>query len=269
MVPDSPSPEPNNPNGGGSSSSSNNNPTPKPSTPGDPTNQQDVKNPDQGVKSEREKQLEIAKEVLADKIGQLAGQLKISDPNSQQYQEIKNELQRTVGLYRSVNNMLKGNKGQGGKGFNTTTGNGTDEENLGAEIAEYAASLAGSKYVSGGSEPGGVDCRDTVYYSYRKAGVDIENKDAQGYNDMMREIDKDDLKPGDIITYSNSKEGGRITHVQVYIGEGTDKRGNKVNDAVINASPTNGLYIVSLSEYNSWSDVNDHMTPHYGRLLNY
>jgi cell wall-associated NlpC family hydrolase len=143
-----------------------------------------------------------------------------------------------------------------------------DKTFIRSQIAEAAKSLAGSLYVSGGSEMGGVDCRGTVFYSYKTAGVDLPNSTAQGYHDMMTPIDKSELKPGDIITYLSptpNRNGDYITHVQVYIGEAIDKWGNLVYDGVINASPNNGLYIVSLEKYNSWSDVIE--TPNYGTLL--
>jgi hypothetical protein len=50
----------------------------------------------------------MAKEILADKIGQLADQLDQADPNSEQYKATLKELQRTVGLYKYVVNELSG-----------------------------------------------------------------------------------------------------------------------------------------------------------------
>ena len=139
-------------------------------------------------------------------------------------------------------------------------------DHIRAEIAKHAASLANSKYVRGGNEKGAIDCSGTVFYSFNKAGVNLADMTAKGYHDMMTIIDKSELRPGDIITYSNSK--GEITHVQVYIGESVDRNGNLVNDAVINAgSEKTGVYVISLDEYNSWPEINNNLTPHYGDLL--
>ncbi|NLY74415.1 MAG: hypothetical protein GX075_03840 [Firmicutes bacterium] len=144
------------------------------------------------------------------------------------------------------------------------------EDRIRSEIARHAASLAGSKYVSGGSEMGKVDCRGIVFYSFNKAGVNLPNNTAAGYHNMMTPIEKSELRPADIITYRSTtpnERGEYITHVQVYIGDAIDKWGNEVHDAVVNASPENGIYIVSLEMFNSWTNVNDHLTPNYGTLL--
>lgn len=83
----------------------------------------------------------------------------------------------------------------------------------------------------------------------------------------MKKIKKEDIQPGDIITYSNINQNNRVTHVQVYIGTAEDRKGITVNDAVINAGSTaTGVYIVSLEEYLSWS-ATSHLIPHYGTLL--
>jgi len=134
-------------------------------------------------------------------------------------------------------------------------------------IAENAASLAGSEYVWRGHQMGAVDCSGTVYYSYTEAGLEIERLTAQGYHDTMTVINREELQPADIITYSNENQDDRVTHVQVYIGTAVDRYGNIADDAVINAgSAETGVYIVSLEEYTSWPDT-QHLTPHYGTLL--
>ncbi|MBA2134094.1 RHS repeat-associated core domain-containing protein [Capillibacterium thermochitinicola] len=142
------------------------------------------------------------------------------------------------------------------------------ETSIRSNIAKHAASLAGSKYVWGGEDKGGVDCSGTVYYSYTQAGISIPRTTAQGYHNLMEKIEREDLKPADIITYSDSEQDGKVVHVQVFIGTAIDRKGKIVEDAVINAgSPKTGVYIVSLEEYLSW-DCNKHLTPNYGTLLN-
>ncbi|NLW47407.1 MAG: C40 family peptidase [Firmicutes bacterium] len=135
------------------------------------------------------------------------------------------------------------------------------------KIAEAAKSLEGSKFQLGEESLGLTDCSGTVYFSYTEAGIAIGRLDAQGYHDKMTEISKENLKPGDIITYLNQNTG-EVTHVQVYIGKAVEtKTGKEVNDAVINAgSPDTGVYIVSLGRYQSWEQTS-HLTPAYGSLL--
>ncbi|WP_373261995.1 C40 family peptidase [Hungatella hathewayi] len=72
------------------------------------------------------------------------------------------------------------------------------------------------------------DCSSLVYYSYLEAGVDISNDGlytaaeiAKRYSDQQVSIDE--IEPGDIIFYSNSKNGRykNIGHMALYAGQGT------------------------------------------------
>ncbi len=158
---------------------------------------------------------------------------------------------------------ITGGKSTSNDNNNIKTSNNND---IRTKIADTASSLSGVPYVWGGKTKDGMDCSGTVYYSYTQNGIKMPITTAQGYHDIMKPVTT--LRPGDIITYSNSDEKGAITHVQVFIGKAVDKHGQTVNDAVINApAPGKDLYIVSLKEYNSYSTVNDHLTPNYGSLL--
>lgn len=72
------------------------------------------------------------------------------------------------------------------------------------------------------------DCSSLVYYSYLEAGVDISNDGlytaaeiAKKYSDQQ--VSLDEMEPGDIIFYSNSKNGRykNIGHMALYAGQGT------------------------------------------------
>jgi cell wall-associated NlpC family hydrolase len=141
-----------------------------------------------------------------------------------------------------------------------------NEDDIRKKIVEAAKSLDGSKYEKGGIEKGGVDCSGSVVYSYRQAGINVDRLNAQSFHNKMTKITRNQLKPGDIITYF-SKSKGYVNHVQIYLGTATESKSKKVvKDAILNASPTNGLYIVSLNTYlNLFKTKID--TEYFGKIL--
>ena len=74
------------------------------------------------------------------------------------------------------------------------------------------------------------DCSSLVYYSYKDAGIDLSNggsttaaEIARGLAAEGRETSAEDLEPGDLIFYSYKNNGRyrNISHVSMYIGNGT------------------------------------------------
>lgn len=73
------------------------------------------------------------------------------------------------------------------------------------------------------------DCSSLMYFSYEKAGIDLTYRqvtaaayEAEGLTLAGKEINIQDIQPGDLIFYS-SHENGRylnITHVAMYVGNG-------------------------------------------------
>jgi cell wall-associated NlpC family hydrolase len=93
---------------------------------------------------------------------------------------------------------------------------GTAEGN---EVAMYAMGLIGTGYRFGGKNPqAGLDCSGMVSYVYRQAiGLKVTGSAA----DMARqgrEIDKDDLQPGDLVFFDTQNRS--FSHVGIYIGDG-------------------------------------------------
>ena len=146
------------------------------------------------------------------------------------------------------------------------------DEDVGTRIANAAASLGGSKYgFYGEAELGCADCSGSVFYSGTAAGLDFLRETAQGYYYDYPSIDRSDLEKGDLIFYeypnNPNSNGETVTHVQIYIGYAQETKSHLwVDDAVLNCSPTNNDYIVSLSTYLSWTSGNPDQIVHYGRL---
>ena len=88
----------------------------------------------------------------------------------------------------------------------------------GQDIASYALSFLGTKYVYGGTDPStGFDCSGLVYYVYSHFGYSINRVAAdQALNGTA--VDADSLQPGDILCFYSG--GTYIGHSGIYIGDG-------------------------------------------------
>jgi len=88
---------------------------------------------------------------------------------------------------------------------------------LGQQIADYARSYTGHRYVWGGTAPGGFDCSGLVTYVLRNFGIRVTRTASGQFRDNGVHINKSDLQPGDLVFFSSN--GGRsVTHVGIYIG---------------------------------------------------
>lgn len=98
------------------------------------------------------------------------------------------------------------------------------------QAVQFAVSRQGYPYSMAERDSGkAYDCSSLVYYSYKKAGVDISNggatsaaEIARGLSVSGREVSGENLKPGDLIFYSYKRNGRyqNISHVSMYIGNG-------------------------------------------------
>ena len=84
-----------------------------------------------------------------------------------------------------------------------------------------------------------------MYYAYLNAGLDIKNEDSTTAAEIAKKlvlggksVSANELKEGDLIFYSNARNGRfhNISHVAIYIGNGQ----------MIEASPRKGVKYSSL-----------------------
>jgi len=87
---------------------------------------------------------------------------------------------------------------------------------LTSRAAGIASGMVGKPYRYGGNSPyQGFDCSGLVFYSYRKAGLEIpRSTDEQRH--ATRRIAASHLAPGDLLFFD--QDGKRFSHVGVYIG---------------------------------------------------
>ena len=96
----------------------------------------------------------------------------------------------------------------------------------GEAVAQMALTKVGCKYdQSKRMEEGYYDCSSLVYRLYKEVGIELPTvADTQGEycfkNAML--VNKEDLKPGDLIFYSYEQNGcfRNISHVAIYVGNG-------------------------------------------------
>ena len=111
---------------------------------------------------------------------------------------------------------------------------------IGNSVLELAFSRLGSPYSQGKAGQGNyVDCSYLTQWCYKQNGVNLPRTAAEQAkycvdNDLT--ISKEELQPGDLVFFSNGKNGRymNITHVAVYAGNGmivdaSSKRGEVVH----------------------------------------
>ncbi len=95
---------------------------------------------------------------------------------------------------------------------------GSAATTLGDSVVMTAAQQMGAEYRLGGTGAGGFDCSGLIQYAYAQHGVSlprVSTEQAKEGREVPRRIDA--LRPGDILTFSNS--GGPVTHVGLYVGD--------------------------------------------------
>jgi murein DD-endopeptidase len=83
------------------------------------------------------------------------------------------------------------------------------------DASEIAASMVGKPYRYGGSTPQGFDCSGLVYFSFRRAGMDVP-RSTETQRDKSRSVPTARLARGDLLFFN--QEGKRSSHVGIYLG---------------------------------------------------
>jgi cell wall-associated NlpC family hydrolase len=84
-------------------------------------------------------------------------------------------------------------------------------------VVSVAASMLGVPYRYGGSNPRGFDCSGLVYYSYRKAGIQVPRTT----HAQLRNADRvalSRLTQGDLLFFKLGRQP--VSHVAIYTGNG-------------------------------------------------
>ncbi|MCM1163192.1 MAG: NlpC/P60 family protein [Muribaculaceae bacterium] len=104
------------------------------------------------------------------------------------------------------------------------------------DMKNYAAGFLGTRYRLGSSSPSGFDCSGFTSYIFRNFGYDL-NRDSRSQFKQGEKVDKDNLKPGDLLFFSSRSSGkGRVGHVAMVTEVNADG-----SCTFIHASTKNGV----------------------------
>lgn len=91
---------------------------------------------------------------------------------------------------------------------------------MGEQVAAFALKHVGIPYVRGGEDlVKGADCSGFVQAVYKHFGVKLPRSE-RSQAKMGVEVDPDDMKPGDLVFFTNKEAKGMISHVAMYVGNG-------------------------------------------------
>jgi len=100
-------------------------------------------------------------------------------------------------------------------------------------ILALSRSLLGVRYRWAGSNENGVDCSGLVRYVFGALGVDLPHNAAQlSARGASVPADTAAMQPGDLIVFS-PKKSNRISHVGIYMGNGTMLHASSYNKRVV------------------------------------
>lgn len=121
----------------------------------------------------------------------------------------------------------------------TDPGNGfVDISKKAAEVVKEARRWLGTKYTYGGHSRKGTDCSGLVMEVYRSAcGMKLPRTTVDQRARCV-DINKKNLKPGDLLFFKSNKNGNRISHVGLYIGKGE----------MIHASSSRGVIVSNIHD---------------------
>lgn len=84
-------------------------------------------------------------------------------------------------------------------------------------LVDIAMSKIGTPYYYGGTGSPGFDCSGFVQYVYRQIGIRLPHK-ASSQATYGYDVEKENLRVGDLVFFSNTYSPDNITHVGIYIG---------------------------------------------------
>ena len=115
----------------------------------------------------------------------------------------------------------------------TTQINITKPQSQVENLLSYAKTFRGVPYRYGAMSPKGFDCSGFTSYVYKEFGYKL-HRTAGGQLSNGTRVDRNELKPGDLVFFSTYDYGA--SHVGIYLGDGS----------FINASSSRGVAVDSL-----------------------
>jgi cell wall-associated NlpC family hydrolase len=87
------------------------------------------------------------------------------------------------------------------------------------DVLDTAMQFVGTPYLWGGASSDAFDCSGFVYRLFHANGITIP-RDSQPMSENGAWVEKEDLRPGDVVFLAENAGSGRVTHCSLYIGDG-------------------------------------------------
>lgn len=84
------------------------------------------------------------------------------------------------------------------------------------QASDVAASMVGKPYRYGGNTPQGFDCSGLVYFSFKRAGMNVP-RSTETQRSNSRKVSASGLARGDLLFFN--QEGKYSSHVGIYLGD--------------------------------------------------
>lgn len=102
---------------------------------------------------------------------------------------------------------------------------------------------SGTYYSWGGNGPKGYDCSGFTVAAFAQSGKSLPRTSSAQYGAAKQYVSLDNLRPGDLVYWSNNGKGSGVYHVAIYIGNGQIAHAR---------NPSTGITITSL-HYSPWN----------------
>lgn len=87
------------------------------------------------------------------------------------------------------------------------------------DVLDTAMQFVGTPYLWGGASSDAFDCSGFVYRVFHANGITIP-RDSQPMSESGAWVEKEELRPGDVVFLAENAGSGRVTHCSLYIGDG-------------------------------------------------
>ncbi len=98
-----------------------------------------------------------------------------------------------------------------GKGKDTKNSTSFNKKEI-QKVIQTARSYTGTPHRDGGVSRLGIDCSALIMLSFQSAGLTVP-RTARQQSEIGKLVDKNELRPGDLVFFSDRKIGTGITHV--------------------------------------------------------
>lgn len=106
------------------------------------------------------------------------------------------------------------------------------------QLVEYAKKWIGVPYRYGGNNRSGIDCSGFTCVVYKEVTGICLPRSSREQSDFCKAVERNRLKPGDLVFFTSSPGGNRINHVAIFIGD----------NSIIHSTTSRGVIISSLDE---------------------